>query len=239
MNPQDIITQVFGLGRRIDWQGNAYHRRAVLVSQHPLAVHLHDLNASLLNAGSDARKLLLTSALVALNQNRLGEDEEGTPHWVVKQDSPFFDYQPSKIAEEQLGPWESKTVLPPEDFDRYADAFMSGLANEQRLRHFILLTEELAPEMQIAPRRVHELLTREGYTHLPRYFARHNLFDYDCLVWIERSSNQLSKAELLRLRLDDIPCVHLGGGWYAFKSIDDAMALKLLAKQTEVHPLRD
>jgi hypothetical protein len=234
----DLVGQVFGAGSRIDRKGLAFTRRAALVCQHPLEFYLHDLNDNLLSPGTDARKLLLTSSLVALNQVRhdLAGDVE---HWVVREDSPLFDYQPSRMAEAKFGPWTNKTILPPERFDPYAELFLSGLSNPSRLKEFILHTEVEVPEMQIAPKRVHELLDREGYEFLPRYFARHNLENFDCLVWIQRSNNQLPKKELERLRLIDIPCLHLGGGWYAFESIEDAMALKLLANDTEVHPIRD
>lgn len=236
----NLIAQVFGAGKRIDRGTEAFVRRAVLVCQHPLRVSIYDLNDGLLAPGSEARQLLLTHTIVALNQVKFDENEgQLAEHWVVREDSTQFDYRPAAIAEKHLGPWTDKTVLAPEDFDQYCTAFMSGLSNAAKLREFILLTERLAPGMQIAPKRVHELLDRKGYEFLPRYFARHNLDAYDCLVWIERQSQQLPKTRLEQLRLNDIPCKHLGGGWYAFRSIEDAMALKLLANNTEVHPIHD
>lgn len=237
----NLVAQVFGAGKRIDREGDAFVRRAVLVCQYPLSVHIVNLNDGLLAPGSDARRLLLRTTLVALNQVKLGEtDDQNTEHWVVREDCELFDYQPARVAEEQLGPWGNKTVLSPDVFDDYATMFMSGLSNTEKLREFIKMTEEVAPAMQIAPKRVHELLHRKGYEFLPRYFARHNLDNYDCLVWIESKNQQLPKARLQALRIDDeIKHKHLGGGWYAFQSIEDAMALKLLANNTEVHPIHE
>lgn len=213
----------------------AYSRRAVMVSQYPLGVHVQDLSGALTyEPGSAARKQLLTSQLVALSQTRI---KTGETHWVVRQDSDIFDYQPAKVAEAELGPWENKTILPPEHFDTLADAFMNGLENDARLREFILAAAKLAPAMQIAPSTMHDVIQRAEYAQLPRYFMRHDLWDQDCLVWIERSNNQLPKKKLVELNLDEIACDHLGGGWYAFRAIEDAMALKLATNGTEVYPL--
>jgi hypothetical protein len=213
-------------------------RSAVLVSQHPLHVQLIDVeggNPYMAQAAHIGIQTFLQRAtLQAVRQVRGGKE-----HWVVREDLLFFDYQPSKIAEEQLGPWSNKTVLAPDEFDALAELFMSN--SDGKLREFILLTEELVPEMQIAPKRVHALLAREeeAYSKLPRYFARYDLWPYEALVWINRSDNQLPKKELERLRMADMPAIHLGGGWYAFERMDDAIAIKLSANQTEVHPLRD
>lgn len=214
-----------------------YGRDLVWVRPHPLEVGTHRLGSEMLMSA----KWMLNSVIAAVQQTnpRTGS------HVVLREDNPMFDFQPAKLAMEHLGEPANVTILGPEQFDEFVHNYVAGVNNLEALKQVVHAVEKHAPALRFMPKHLHYLLDAASehpqgqYRHLPRMFLRYDLTDYECLVWLNRSNGQVSPKKLPEWQINPNRILHIGGAWYAFESLDEAVTAKFFAPQTEIHRLRE
>ena len=189
---------------------------------------------------------ILSSIAVAVVQTR----PDGSVNLAAREDSPFFDFQPTKIALDHLEITDlsSITMLATDAFDEFATAFSSGLNSVEAVRRLLPLIERHAPSFRFMPRHLHHLIEPmmiDGtdmsfyYKNLPRSFLRYDFRDYEAIAWINRTGGQISPKLFQKWKVDSSKLLHIGGAWYAFHNIDDAVSLKFQATATEIYRIKD
>jgi hypothetical protein len=154
---------------------------------------------------------------------------------IVRLDKEEFPFQPGKIAFAHTALAEDKAAyLPSEDFDEFIATFVYDFNN-------LAAIEKYAPSFRFVPLHLQHLLLedKDTYRHVPRFFAKYNLADYEVLIWLNREDNQVSPKRFPEWRLHEESVLHLGGAWYACKTLDEAILIKLMAPRTEIHRIRE
>lgn len=204
-----------------------FDRHLIWVQQSPMKVIRHLHGETPLEAGA----WLASSTLQGISHR----SDLGTVT-IMREDSTYFDYQPTEIAVRELGINDYK-ILPSEDFSRLSELYTSGFGNIQMMVDLVREIETTAPELQFFPASLHHLLDQQVYQVLPRAFLRHDMRGHETLVWLGRQPNQQSNASFERVGFDVSKAHHICGGWYA-ASTSDAIELKLLWANTEIYSLR-
>jgi hypothetical protein len=206
-----------------------YKRELVWVQHYPLTVRVDKVGSG------QERSWISSSILAAIIQT--GPD--GEAYVAVREDGPFFDFRPGEMALKHIGADDPERVtrLSPAAFDEFASIYMGG-ANDLALGRIVRAIEKHVPAFRFMPRHLHDLAAETPYLQLPRYFMRHDLREFECLAWIGRSPNQISPRGFEEWQIDADRMRHMGSGWYAFVALDDAVRLKFLVPNTEVHSLR-
>jgi hypothetical protein len=216
-----------------------YERDVVWVQYHPQKVRVFRLGSLM-----SALPWMMSSVIGAAIQTR----PDGRRIVAVREDNPMFDFQPGKLALEAIGVTDESAIfrLSPEDFDAFATVYVSGVNNTGNLAKLVPVIQKYVPAMQFMPPHLHRLLEeRDGsndhnvYQHLPRFFMKFDLSEYEVILWLDRGFGQISPKKFPDLRLDEGSLLHLGGAWYACRTLDEAMMAKFTAPATEIHRLRE
>lgn len=213
-----------------------FRREIVWVQPNPRKIERRDMKDGVLNM----QDTLLNSVATALIQTT----PRGVEHVVLRHDGPYFDFQPAKEVVKFLGTDESAiTRLSPEDFDEFAKAYSGGTNNYNALRQIVASVEKHAPAFRFIPTHLHYLVNGKDdfsnpYRNLPRMFLRHDLTEYEALVWVNRAVGQISPKKFLEWNVDPKQLLHTGEAWYAFPKLEDAVSLKVMTQTTEIHRIR-
>jgi hypothetical protein len=209
----------------------AVRRFVIWVSQNPLAVTRHE-HGEMPKSESGTMSWVSSSTVQGLQQ----VSPQGT-FTVLREDDVFFDYQPTRLAIEKLG-LEHYTLLEGSRFDDFVDLYTKGFGNITAMVDLVKQIDAYVPDFQFMPRSLHYLLENEDYKIVPRMFHRHDLTNYEALVWVARSPHQLSHATFKEKHIDVHRLLHVGSGWYAFPTAEEAVAAKLIFDGTEIYALR-
>lgn len=214
-----------------------YAREIVWVRPNPFAVGI-----TRLGEGHVTDSHWAMSAVVAMF---VQTNTRGERHAVAREDSPMFDFQPMKLALASMEAPQSLIVLSSEDFDEFSVSYSGGLNNTRASIKALRAIERYAPNLRFLPKHLHHLVEEADqkpsspYRHLARMFLRHDLADYESLVWLNGADGQISPKLLPKWQIDPARIKHIGGAWYAFESIDDAVTAKMFAPKTEIYRLRE
>lgn len=217
---------------------SVFIREVIWVQVHPKRVTRVRLGKA---GGNVPNGIMLTSVAAALLQTR----PNGERHVAVRDDGDVFDFQPGKMALEHLGIDDPSmiTVLLPEAYDEFAPAYMAGVGNLDALQRLVPAIEKHVPAFRFLPKNLHSVVLGGGgergdpYRHVPRMFLRYDFRDYEALVMLAGSMNQVSPKRFVEWGINEDNTKHVGGGWYAFRSMDEAVHAKLSVPGTRLFEL--
>ncbi len=210
-------------------------RELFWVTQHPLQVRRHTHGDLPLTSGG-THAWVIGSTLQGMAQT-IG----GNTVFVFREDHDLFDYQPTRLVMEKYNITDA-TMLSPEDFDEFATLYTTGEGNTNKMPLLVSEIERLAPSLRFLPRHLQHLVSHfeaNEYTILCRIFLRHDLTDYEALVWLSRTPHQLKQRVLDEAGVDTSRMLHVTGGWYAVPTIEDAISLKFKMPKTEIYRTRE
>jgi hypothetical protein len=224
-----------------------YARDLIYVTPHPFGVAAHRLGEMLVPT---ATPWLMSSVVAGVAQRKRSAQHEplgveGSVA-VVREDSEVF--RTEALVREHLNlPDEQVTLLDHATFDQFTRLYVSGVNNLDALKTVVRAIERYAPSFRFMPPHLHYLLDlaedngtqRSPYRHLPRMFLRYDFSEYDALVWLNKGGGQISPKLLPQWQVDSERVLHVGGAWYAFRTLEEAVTTKFFAPETEIHRLRE